>query len=225
MLAFQLFIIFTVLCKESHAIATPECYSSAAIPAHEYVFSDSKAEMELTGLSEDGQSCRQIVIWEGKPLYMKPIYVPFSALYNSYARAVESKNVAALKKLYAYVQPTPRSFSNWLWLANDAQDMPQPWGMQMAVRLVELLQPHPSILKELLSSDDQYGKVLNLSLAWPTLFFLMRGEMYPDGKWIKSVLSYRAVTRLLSWRYPCYLPEQKIEKNAENKKETWLLLP
>lgn len=198
--------------------ATPDCYRNAANPAHELPFLAETGVANVTALERDGLTCRDVKLYNGAPLLAQKIYVPMAALYESYARALESGNVNAARRAYAWLKPTPRQFPQWLWLANEPAGAPMPWGMDMALKVLRLLESDKAMEKELLQGGDAAMPVLNLQAYWPILYLLMGGEVLPQAnpeEWTRSAISASRANKFLTWQSPWADIEEAKNKNNE----------
>lgn len=213
-------IFFLLFAVPATALSTPACYEQAAVPAHEFVFRPPQTFTEVTGLTWNGEECLTIPFWNGSPVVRQEIYAPFRKVYEAYARAVEQQEGASAQRLYTYVRPTPRSFSFWLWLANDPEGPLMPWGMSMTLKIVRVLQPSTKIEKALLIRGDRDLPILDMQRTWPVLYLLMGGEVYPKDEWVESQISSHMAQQLLHWRYPNYL----VESHSAGKGKTSLRL-
>lgn len=199
--------------------AAPGCYDRAQVPAHELAFLPSDALTEVTALTPDGRGCVQVPILNGEPVIRQKLYVPFRQLYEAYARAVDMGNAGAARRIYTYIRPTPRPFPLWVWLANEPEGAPMPWGMDMCLKILRVLQAHPSMERDLLTRGDQDLPVLDMQRTWPVLYLLMGGEVWPqeDDAWTASALSHNQLNRLLLWRCPWAVMESMRGKNGETQ--------
>ena len=188
------------------AFAAPACYEQAAVPAHAFAFASAESLAEVTGLTPDGAGCLTIPFWQGAPIFEQKIHAPFRQVYEAYAAALERADRVAAQNLYAWLRPTPRAFPQWVELFSAEEGPPQPGGMAAAVKILRLLQPDSSFEKNLLQPGDASMPVLNMRLAWPMLFLLMGGEVYPSQAWVTPSLRPEVIGRGLSWRYPAYIP-------------------
>lgn len=182
------------------AMATPQCYARAENPAHLLPFLQESGTAYITALNADGESCRQVLLYNGRPVLKQKIYVPLRNLYESYAKAIEKGNGSAARRAYAWLRPTPREFPLWLWLINEPEGAPMPWGMEMSVKMMRLLQPHTGIEK--IATHSRSEEILSMSRAWPLLYLLMGGEVLPQNDpdiWYPARSSGQ---NLLRWRYP-----------------------
>lgn len=208
-----LLTLFTALGQ--NALAVPECYRNAAAPAHELGFL-APGTAEVTALTPDGQGCVEVPLYQGEPMLRQKLYAPFRQVYEAYAKAREKGNRAAAERTYTYVRPTPRPFPLWVWLANAPEGAPMPWGMDMTLKILGMLQTDKSMEKDLLVRGDNDLPVLDMQRAWPVLYLLMGGEVWPQEngeEWTATALSPRGLNRLLLWRYPW----ASIESRKQNR--------
>lgn len=205
--------------RAAPARATPDCYTSASAPAHDFVFLPRDAPVEVTSLTPDGERCVRVTLYNGEPLLRQKLYAPFRKVYEAYARAVESGDARAAQRLYAYLRPTPRPFPLWLWLANAPEGAPMPWGTDMALKLLRILRTYPGMERQVRVNGNEEPPVLDMRRAWPLLFLLMGGEVRPQGTedWTPSALSHRQLNELLLWRYPWAVIESMRGKNRETQ--------
>lgn len=196
--------ILLLLVWHGVAWAVPECYEKAAVPAHEFPFQDSANITEVTALSRNGQQCHTIAFWRGVPVIEQEMYVPFRQAYISYAKALDTNNIPALKNIYTYLRPTPRTFDQWVALFGVEEGALMPWGMPMAIDIVKLLQPNKSIAEKFTIQSKNSPPMLNMQIAWPVLYLLMGGEMYPDDKKATSAVSVDIVGECLKSYFPLY---------------------
>ena len=211
-----LLTLFTALGQ--NALAVPECYRTAAAPAHELGFLDAGAT-GVTALTPDGQGCVEVPLYQGEPLLRQKLYAPFRQVYEAYARAVETGNRAAAVRTYTHVRPTPRPFPLWVWLSNEPEGAPMPWGMDMTLKILRMLQTHPSIESSLRLDGDPDLPVLGMQRTWPALFLLMGGEVWPQTdaeQWTPSKLSRRGHHYLLRWRFPWATVESR-KQDGQNE--------
>ena len=204
---FSLFLLLLILLTApgGNAFAVPDCYRKAALPAHELGFLEAGEGGVVTALTPDGQDCVQVPLHKGEPLLRQKLYAPFRQVYEAYARAVETGNRQAAVRTYTYVRPTPRPFPLWVWLSNAPEGAPMPWGMDMTLQIVRMLQPSPKTESILRVPGDRDLPVLDMQSTWPVLFLLMGGEVWPQTdaeQWTVASLSPRNLRRYLLWRYP-----------------------
>lgn len=210
-----LFLAFSGVLAAS-ALAVPECYRNAAAPAHELGFLEPGQASAVTALTPDGQGCVEVPLYRGEPLLRQKLYAPFRQVYEAYVKAREKGNRAAAVRTYTYVRPSPRPFPLWVWLANAPEGAPMPWGMDMTLQILRMLQTDKSMEKDLLARGDNDLPVLDMQRTWPVLYLLMGGEVWPQEngeEWTATALSPRALNRLLLWRYPW----ASIESRKQNR--------
>lgn len=193
-------VIFAFL-GYNQCAAAPACYENAKIPAHEFIFQSAEVLDEVTALTTDGQECVQVKFWQGEPLFREKLYMPFGKLYEAYARAIENRDITGARKLFAYGRPTPRDLELFLPLYTSPPGHPMPWGKEMFKKIMRILQPFDNFGSNILN-DYQPESERN---EWPALFFLMGGELYPDGKWIEG----KNVPGIVYY----FFPQAWIEKN------------
>lgn len=215
------FLLFLLLLTAhcGNALAVPECYRKAAAPAHELGFLEAGAASAVTALTPDGQGCVQVPLYKGEPLLRRKLYAPFRQVYEAYAKAVDTGNRAAAVRTYTYVRPTPRPFPLWVWLGNAPEGAPMPWGMDMTLQILRMLQPTKSVENDLLVPGDHDLPVLDMRRTWPMLFLLMGGEVWPQEngeQWTRSALSRRALNGLLLWHSPWATIESR-KQNQETE--------
>lgn len=194
-------------------LAIPDCYAKAANPAHEFAFLPKDFIGEVTSLTPDGKGCDNVAFYKDAPLVRRKLYAPMRNVYESYAHAVEKGQGATARRIFTYLRPTPRSFPLWLWLANSPEEAPMPWGMDMMSKLFNILKPYTEFIPSAYGRDDFNRQILNLEIAWPLLFLMTGGVVYPDDEWMVSKLKPGRVTQLLNWRFPTFVPEVKNEDN------------
>lgn len=200
-----LFFIIFAFCS-INAWATPDCYKNAARPAHELPFLNEQGAASVTAINPDGQTCQEVLLYNGKPVFNQKIYAPLRALYETYAKAIETGNAAAAKRAYAWLRPTPREFPLWLWLYNEPEGALMPWCMNMAIKIMQILQPDADFLKA--AQQSRSNPILNMQRAWPLLFLLMGGETLPQHDAEKWHPASGNPEYLLVWRYPWALVEE-----------------
>ncbi len=190
------------------ALAIPQCYTTAAIPAHKIALHPAQSLQEVTSLSYDGKSCEKVAFWQGAPILEGKVYAPFRQVYIAYAKALEANDVRALRLLYAYLRPTPRTFAQWLWLFEAKEGPLMPWGHTTAQRMVQFLQTDSSFERAL----TQHNGVLHMHTTWPTLYLLMGGEVSPLGDWSKVSVNFN-FEKFFLWRYPNYVMQKKSQES------------
>lgn len=196
------FLLLVALLAPASALAVPDCYTSASLPAHLFPFANPREITEVTALTDDGNECVKVPFLNGEPVMRRKMNAPMRQLYESYAKAVESRNGAAARKLFAYVRPTTRTFPQWLWLYNEPQSAPMPWGTEMMAKIIRLLAPKTYDINYLIKYDKNHLPIVNLYRSWPVLFLLMGGELMPSEEWASCNTGGYEVQRLYSWRYP-----------------------
>ncbi|MDE6734292.1 MAG: hypothetical protein K2J64_02355 [Desulfovibrio sp.] len=188
------------------ALAAPDCYTSAAHPAHEFPFVQ-EGSFEVVSLDpQDGNTCLPpIRFYKGAPLVRQPVYAPLRDVYASYARALESKDANVLRRIVAYLRPTPRTLPLWFGLANEPETPPMELGgMRRMKEIFTFLSPAKNFMPEAYS-----GEVLRIDVAWPLLFLLMGGELIPsdepalfrpdDSYWLRPGLQWRFPALVLDY--------------------------
>lgn len=167
------------LCWAAPALAAPDCYTNAAHPAHEFPFVQEES-FEVVSLDPlDGNKClAPIRFYKGAPLVRQPVYAPLRDVYASYARGLEGKDAGALRRIVAYLRPTPRTLPLWFGLANEPETPPMELGgMRRMKEIFTFLSPTRNFMPAAYS-----GEVLRIDLAWPLLFLLMGGELVPSNE-------------------------------------------
>lgn len=202
----------------TNSLAVPICYRGAQNPAHKLPFMTENGNAIVTALNPDGISCREVKLHNGAPLLAQKLYVPMRDLYETYARALENCDVNAAKRAYTWLKPTPRKFPQWLWLANEAEGAPMPWGMDMAIKILRLLEPEKAMEKDLLQVGDAGMPVLDMQAYWPILYLLMGGVVWPSDNpdfWTESLIHAPRANRLLLWHSPWAFIEEARGKNGK----------
>ena len=94
-----------------------------------------------------------------------------------------------------------------------------PWGMDMTLKILRMLQPSEKTEDALLVPGDHDLPVLDMQRTWPILFLLMGGEVWPQAdaeQWTPAKLSPRNLKRHLLWRYPWARIEDR-QQNGETE--------
>lgn len=176
-----LLLVGTLLLARGTALAVPDCYAQAALPAHVWAMqgvAKDTAALAITALAINGEQCVSIPLWRGMPLLRAEMFVPFSTLYEAYAEAVTQRDTAAVQRIYAWLRPTPRPFSEWIALFS-AGGPPQPWGIQGLLAVVKILQTDSQTMRRLPTTPDYLQN--SMRDVWPLLFIDMGGIPLPDG--------------------------------------------
>lgn len=194
-------ICLVILWAES-AQSAPECYTKAQYPAHEFPFVKDREYFEAVSIDpSDGNKCLSpILIYKGEPLLRQPLYAPLGNAYASYIKGMGDP--AAMRKLVAFLKPTPRDLSGWVFLSNEPETPPREMGgMKGMKKLFDFLKPDIPFMEMYQSSE-----ILKINEAWPLLFLLMGGEVIPGGKPARD--RHRDpywLADALKWRFPAYV--------------------
>lgn len=221
----KMLFLLTIYLFASPVLAAPDCYINTKTPAHEFPFVAGQTQ-EVTGLSFDGNGCVSIKLYKGEPVFRQKIYVPFRNLYETYAKAIESKNSTAIKKAFTWLAPTPRSFEKFYSLASNPETPPMPWGSEMMNKIINLLAPFDDFIGSIYLLKQYGDDSQKPRIAWPALYLLMGGEILPHEnpemclkEWKTNAGEPKSNIEMLnsaiSWRFPIrHVTDLYINNNA-----------
>lgn len=171
----RMIVLLLVLCS-SPAFPAPPCYEEAPLPAHKWAMgTEGKVVDEVTSLAEDGKDCVRTPLWKGRPLIRHEMFVPLNMLYAAYAESETNENKDAVRRIYTWLRPTPRTFSQWLDLVR-AGSAPQPWGSKIFKKVAA------GLASENIGQTEFQKVFENKSyLSWMWLFIAMGGQVRADG--------------------------------------------